>query len=280
MTTVDSHVHVWLEDSAEYPWDRSVPNLPTFSAPLDSLLEAMDGAGVDKAVLIQHSLHGYDNRYVLDCARQYPDRFCTVIKVNPLARNAPEQLRQLAETHNVQGLRLHAAANPDSTWLSSAETYPLWEMAGRLGIVIGILLDPRQLGQAHEIINRFPQVSVIIDHMGRVNVAEPPDGQRFQQLLDLAQLPNVYVKVSGFYALSKQNYPYPDTVPLVQALWQRYGRERLMWATDFPYLIHAGETYAQDKTVLRHQLPALDQDDMAWLMGKTALCLFHFGVAQ
>jgi predicted TIM-barrel fold metal-dependent hydrolase len=280
MTIVDSHAHVWPVDAADYPWDHALSNLPTFSAPLHSLLEAMDGAGVGKAVLIQHSIHGYDNRYVLDCARRHPDRFCTVIKVDPLARSAPEQLRQLAETHNVQGLRLHAAAKPDSTWLSSAETYPLWEMAGRLGIVIGILLDPRQLGQAHEIISRFPQVSVIIDHMGRANVDEPADGQRFQQLLDLAELPNVYVKVSGFYALSKQKYPYHDMVPYVRALWQRYGRERLMWATDFPYLVRAGETYAQATTVLRHHLPQLTEGDMAWLMGKTALRLFRFGLAR
>ena len=275
---IDAHAHIWLPNSPQYPWDRQLTTPPTISAPLESLLDAMQSAAVERVVLIQHSCYGYDNRYILNCARQYPDKFCTVIKVDPLSPGAADELRRLAKAHHVQGLRLQPARDPDSTWLCSPNTYRLWEAAEELGIVVGILPDPRQLPQVREMVERFPKVTVVIDHMGRLNVAEPPNGIRFQQLLDLARFPNVYVKVSGFYALSRQNFPYPDTVPYVQEILQHYGRERLMWATDFPLLL-ARESYEQATGVLHYQLPNLSDEDLALIMGKTALHLFHFGVA-
>jgi predicted TIM-barrel fold metal-dependent hydrolase len=64
--------------------------------------------------------------------------------------------------------------------------------------------------------------------------------------------------------------------PYVEALWERFGRERLMWATDFPLSVRAGEDYPQATTLLRYHLPHLSEDDQAWLMGKTALQLFRF----
>src|SRR5258708_39603695 len=94
---IDSHAHVFMPDSAEYPWDRAMSNPPTFSAPFESLIAAMGSAHVDKAVLIQHSCYGYDNRYILDCAARYPDRFCTVIKVDPLGNNSAPELQRLVE---------------------------------------------------------------------------------------------------------------------------------------------------------------------------------------
>jgi L-fuconolactonase len=275
---IDAHAHVWQPDSPQYPWDRQLTTPPTISAPLNMLLDAMQSAAVGRVVLIQHSCYGYDNRYILDCARQYPDKFCTVIKVDPLLPGAADELRRLANVHHVQGLRLQPARDPDSTWLRSPDTYPLWEAAEELGTIVGILNDPRQLPQVREMVERFPEVTVVIDHMGRLNVAEPPNGIRFQQLLDLARFPNVYVKVSGFYALSRQAFPYPDTVPYVQEIVQHFGRGRLMWATDFPLLL-AKESYEQATSILRYQLPDLSDEDLALIMGKTALRLFHFGVA-
>ncbi|MBX3065098.1 MAG: amidohydrolase family protein [Anaerolineae bacterium] len=280
MTITDAHIHIWRSNSRQFPWDRSAQIPPLSEYPVESLIDAMSRTGVDKAVLVQHSIYGYNNSYIIDCARRYPQLFSTIIKLDPLAPTSPERLRQLVEEHNIQGLRLHVANHPQPAWLASTATFAIWEMAARLQIVIGILLDPPQLSYAHEVISRFPEVRVVIDHLGRVNVDEPITGKNFQLLLELAAYPNVFVKVSGFYALSKQPFPYLDLRPYVHALQQRFSSQRLLWATDLPLLMRSGESYAQALDILHHQLPSTSEAEMEWMMGKAALQLFRFGIAR
>lgn len=275
MPIVDSHIHVFGPDSPAYPWDMNSPIKPDFSAPVENYVELMTQAGVDQAVIIQHSCHGYDNHYIIDCVRRYPGKFCAVVKVDPFAPDAGKQLRALVEEHGVRGLRLQPAVDPSSTWLSDPRTFSVWETAADLKVVIGILLDPRQLPQAADVISRFPEAPVVIDHMGRLSADSPPEAEPFQNLLRLARYPNVWVKVSAFYAFSHQPYPYPDMTPYVQQLWTTYGRERLMWATDYPLNVRAGEDYAQSRECLLTHLPKLSVDDEAWLMGRTAQELFR-----
>ncbi len=275
MPIVDSHIHVFGPDSAAYPWDPKSPIRPDFSAPVEDYVELMARAGVDQAVIIQHSCHGYDNRYIIDCVRRYPGKFCAVVKVDPFAPDAGAQLRALVEAHGVHGLRLQPAVDPAATWLNDPRTFSVWEAAADLKVVIGILLDPRQLPQAADVIRRFPEAPVVIDHMGRLSADSPPEAEPFQNLLRLARYPNVSVKVSAFYAFSRQPYPYPDMTPYVQPLWKTFGRERLMWATDYPLLVRAGENYENSRACLRYHLPELSADDQEWLMGRTASDVFR-----
>lgn len=276
MGIVDSHVHVFAADAEPYPWHPLSPIRPDVTVPVESLIATMDAAGVDHAVIIQHSCYGYDNRYILDCAKTDPARFCAVVKVHPLAPESPDVLRRLALDHGAQGLRLQTTLDPQANWLDSPDTFPLWQAAADLGMVVGILLDPPQMGQAETIIQRFPQVKVIIDHIGRVDVGQPPEHPYFQTLLGLSRFPNTYVKLSGFYALSRQPYPYLDLQPHVAALWDAFGPQRLMWATDFPLLVRAGEPYEAALNIFDHHLPSATPEEREWLMGQTALSLFRF----
>ncbi len=272
---IDSHVHVFLADSSDYPWDPHYQLRPTYDAPVEDLLIVMDEADVEKAVIVQHSCYGYDNRYIVDCSQRYPKRFCSIVKVDPLAEDAPHQLAHLAELACVVGLRLQPVAQPQSTWLADKRTFPLWEVCASTSLVIGILLDAHQLVMAEAVIRQFPSVNVIIDHMGRFPGVNSSTKEAFQHLLNLSALENVFVKVSGFYALSQEDYPYLDLSSQVEELYQAFGASRLMWASDYPLVIHAGETYAQATDILSHQLPKLTVDEQGWMMGKTALNLFR-----
>ena len=74
---VDTHVHVWSDDADRYPWHQTLAHvpIPTYPAPAENLLAAMDDAGVSHAVLVQPSVYGSDNRYLCDCLDRWPGRF-------------------------------------------------------------------------------------------------------------------------------------------------------------------------------------------------------------
>ena len=109
--------------------------------------------------------------------------------------------------------------------------------------------------------------------MGHPDVRAGIEHPDFCRLLALAGRERVYVKVSGHYALSNEPYPYRDTWPIMRALHACFGPQRMMWATDFPYILfHCG--YGRALALIRDELPFLTAEDKDWILGRTAATLW------
>jgi predicted TIM-barrel fold metal-dependent hydrolase len=81
---IDSHAHVASPDSLRFPHSTEFPRAPKFDAPVEALLQDMNVVGVERAVLIQPSLYGFDHSYLLACLREHPSRFVGVALADPL----------------------------------------------------------------------------------------------------------------------------------------------------------------------------------------------------
>lgn len=277
MEIIDSHLHVWSDDTARYPW-QPVVGMPAHKLPgsVDLLLRLQAECGVSRAVIVQPGNYGYDHSYILDCCRRHPGRFAAVCLVDPQAPDAARQLERLVRVEGCAGLRLRPLFTPDDwRWFSAPGVNSLWQAAGDLGVPISVLALPSQMEALGEMIVRFPAVKVVVDHLGRQLAAESPDYPGAKSLLQLADYGNAYVKVSALSGASAQPYPYCDAVRLVNRVYQRFGAARLLWGTDFPY-VQAKEGYQQ---ALRQvdEYTFMSQEDKEWLLGRTVRTLYSFG---
>ena len=115
---VDTHVHVFIDDRKNYPQLRdtaragSIPSVTEIGqtewpvTTTETLLAMMDEAGVDLATLVQaYFVYEYDNSYTVDTALKYPQRFASVVVLDPLDPKAPDELSRLVEQQNVAGIR-------------------------------------------------------------------------------------------------------------------------------------------------------------------------------
>ena len=93
-------------------------------------------------------------------------------------------------------------------------------------------------------------------------------------LCRLADSGQTYVKTSAFYALGAKKAPYTDLGPLIRKLRDTYGAPRLMWATDCPYQVQEGHTYADSIALIRDRLDFLGAEDKEWMLSKTAEKVF------
>ena len=84
---IDTHLHVWSGDFVRFPFANG--RTESEGAPVELLLETMESAGVHRAVIVQPIHYLYDNRYVADCLRRFPDRFAAIGLVNRQAPDAP-----------------------------------------------------------------------------------------------------------------------------------------------------------------------------------------------
>jgi L-fuconolactonase len=245
---IDAQVHVWETNHAARPWATDprqaiaglIPGTPAWRdmEPVSDagLLAAMDAEGVDGAVLVTSATHyGFDNSYALECAARSP-RLRVVGRVDPERPDAPELVAGWMDHPRTVGLRVLVVAEDERQSLRDGRYDAVFAAAQQHGVPICTY----PVGQATVIARlarRFSELPLVIDHLG---LAQPPmrgvQEDRFaglEEVLALAEYPNVTVKLSGTPTLSRQAPPFADVWPAVHRLLQAFGVERVMWGTDW-----------------------------------------------
>jgi len=121
---------------------------------------------------------------------------------------------------------------------------------------------------------QFPDTPVVIDHLARIGIGSPIRDEDVSALCDLARHPNVKVKVSAFYLMGEATPPYHDLAPFIQQVYEAFGPQRLMWATDCPYQVVPGHTYRDSIDLIQSGFEFLSDEDRDWLLRRTAEQIF------
>jgi L-fuconolactonase len=271
---VDTHVHVVSEDQQKYP-RQVTPGAPgewvqDMSAKMLLALNAQ--AGIDKTVLVQpYSAYRFDNSYTADCAAEYPGRFAGVCILDPLEDNAADSLSYWVTDREMRGLRLFTTTETEGSWLDDPRTFPIWDRAGILGIPICIMALSHQIPRVRTVLERFPNVTVALDHLAIPRVSAGPPYDTAQPLIDLVAFPNLYLKFSSvnLYGAARGKSTVRE---FFSRLLDRFGATRMMWGSNFPA---TNDRSLKDQYELaRNELSFVPEDDQNRLFGATALGLW------
>jgi predicted TIM-barrel fold metal-dependent hydrolase len=268
---IDPHVHVWKNDP-RYPWAKETTDPPKQDALPETLLELMKANGVSGTILIQVIYYRWDNSYVFDVIEKYPKSFRGVCRINPESPSAPADLARLSKKPGFAGVRLSPGPGPEGDWINGPLMEPLWNLTRNLGSTMTILTETTRLPDVAKLIGKFRDLDVVIDHMADCTIDKR---EELQKLLDLARFPNVYIKISHMWKVSKQNYPYVDTHDMVHRIYDKFGPRRLMWGTDWP-LVEDYCGYAKALSLVRDELKFLNTEDKEWILGKTIERVWFF----
>ncbi len=261
---IDSHVHVWKRDP-RYPWAKETTNPPEKDATPEMLLELMKAHGVERTVIIQVIHYRWDNSYLADVLKQYPRFFRGVARVNPEDPAAPDHLSRLVEQQGYRGVRLSPAAAASGDWIRGPLMPPLWQRCASLKVPMTILAPIVRMPDIVPLAERFPDLTIVIDHMADCPVDQP---RELEKLIALARHPKVFVKISHTWSLSRQGYPYLDAQEHVKRLYDAFGPRRLMWGTDWP-VSERHCPYPQTLAVVRDEMKFLNEEDRSWILSKT-----------
>lgn len=267
---IDTHVH--LLDPARYPFpERTEGYRPTDDelGCLANLDAVMALAGIDKAVLVQPSVYGYDNAALFDAVAAYPDRFRGIAVVPAEAA----ELRALAARPGIAGIRLNLTDFKGEAFDATRFGARL-KMAGDAGLIVQVLAPCRQLASF------LPQIDgatgpVIIDHLGSPDIAQGPEGTEFRRLLQLGRNPLIYLKLSGAFRSARDVPPWPSLRPYVSAILENFAPAQLLWGSDWPFLNHRGPSGLSYATTLEWLRGAVDAPTLG-LMRESAARLFGF----
>ncbi|MBV9238336.1 MAG: amidohydrolase [Xanthobacteraceae bacterium] len=274
---VDIHPHVVSPDTQRYPlaplggkqstWSRERPT--TYQA----LLQAMDEAGVAKAAIVQTSTaYGYDNSYVADAVTAVPSRFTGVYSIDVLTPDAVKTFDHWL-TRGCSGMRLFTTGStlPDqATWFADPKTYPFWEHASAKHIPVCMQMQQDGLPLLRQIMDRFPKVTIILDHLARVPFEDGPPYTAAAEFLELAKYSQVYLKITPFnVSPTSWGKAAPDT--FFAKLIDTFGASRMAWGSNFP---NSPGTVSEILNAARRAFSFAKASDQDWIFGKTALALY------
>lgn len=269
MTIIDAQVHIWPAHRDDRPLAPAYRQRTPYTD--DMLIADMDRAGVDAAILVPPSFDGDRNDYALQAATRHPARLAVMGRVALQA--GPSDLSAWKRQPGMLGVRLTFHRDADRPWLSDGTADWFWPQAERHGIPV-MIHAPERIEVVRGIAKRHPGLTLIYDHMAFAR--ETMDDKalaRVQELLPLAALPNMHVKVSALPCYSTQPYPYANLREPLRRVIEAFGPRRAFWGSDITR-VPAGTPYSQAVTHFTEELDFLSASDLEWTMGKgLARCL-------
>jgi predicted TIM-barrel fold metal-dependent hydrolase len=277
MNFIDIHPHIISDDEKRYPpaplfgkrsdWSQERPST------VESLIAAMDAAGVAKAAVVHSSTtYGFDNSYVVDGCSRYPKRLVAVGSVDMLADDVATTIKGWAGK-GLAGLRIFTGGSTkdfDPSELDNPKSFKAWEVLAELGLPICIQTGPVGLPYVATLARKFPAVAIILDHLGRPDVLDGPPYANAASLFEIADIPNIFMKLTPriFDDVKKGKASAETFFPKVV---EAFGAQRMAWGSNFPT---SPGTLAEILATAQAGLASLSADDQAWIFGKTAQKLY------
>ncbi len=269
---VDSHIQMYSANPLRYPLAADRPFDPA-PAPAELALMQMEQTGVDRACLVQPRPYGYDHSYLIDTLAAYPQRFVGVGRVDVTAPDAAVSLGDLMQVPGLRGIRC-ALADPESTRRTVDAGSACWQAASDLGAIVCLQMRPEAAGAAGRLAAAWPQLAIVIDHLGAVDALGHNGSAQREAILGLARQPNVWIKCSGLFHASRAGFPYLDVQPWVRDVVAAFGAGRVIWGSDFPNcLSEAG--YERQMLAIRDEQPGLSAEQRASILGGAAQHLWR-----
>ena len=225
---VDAHCHVFGPADA-FPFAPERKYTPG-DAGKEMLFALRDHLGLSRNVIVQASCHGKDNSAMIDALRAADGRARGVAVV---AHDVGDDELDQMHAAGVRGVRFNFVkrlvdATPREVFMATADRVQ------RLGWHIVVYFEAPDLADLTPFLKQLPGI-VVVDHMGRPDVTQPVDGPGFQAFANLmADMPNLWTKVSCPERLTVAGPPYDDVVPFQRHLVEHFSG-RVLWGTDWPH---------------------------------------------
>ncbi|MCE9596156.1 MAG: amidohydrolase family protein [Planctomycetes bacterium] len=277
---VDAHQHFWKVARGDYGWlTPALPALYRDFGPED-LAPLLARHGLDATILVQAAPTLAETEFLLDLAARTPFVVGVVGWVDFEARDAVATLARLAEHPKLVGVRPMIQDVADERWMLRADFEPVFRALVELDLAFDALVLPRHLAHLLRLVERHPDLRVVIDHCAKPAIR---DGARWSgfarwrdELSQLARSPRVAAKLSGLATEARDGWTVDDLAPFVEHVLAEFLPDRLMWGSDWPVVLNAGG-YSRWWDATQTLLSGRTRDEHG-LFGRNALDFYRVDV--
>ncbi len=270
---IDAHQHFWRYDAQRDGWitdEMSV--LKRDFLPADLLPELAANA-IDGSIAVQADQSEREMQFLLDLAAQHSEIAGVVGWIDLRSPNVRERLDYFSQFEKLCGFRHVVQSEPDDCFMLHPDFLRGIAALSEFDFTYDILIYPRQLPAAIEMVARFPKQPFIVDHAAKPEIKDCRISQWAGQMRSLAQNRNVYCKVSGLVTEADwRNWSARDFLPYLDLVFDAFGIDRVIFGSDWPVCLLAG-SYTRVRQLLVDYTADFSAADKAKIFGANAV---HF----
>lgn len=289
---IDAHSHLWLrqdtswngmkikttENGKSFFLTEEVQMLPPFMIDgrnsAEVFLANMDYAQVSGAVVVQELIDGFQNDYLEEVKKKYPERFFVCGMFDFFNGSPIEQVGNLYE-RGFRGIAIpgHRLILDDRRiYLNTPEMMEMFKLMEEKGMILSICLaeNLQQMDEIKEVIAECPNLKIAIGHFGMVTQLG------WKEQIMLARNKNVYIESGGItWLFNSEYYPFPNAVKAIRKAIDWVGVEKLMWGSDYPRTITAITYKMSYDFIIKSDM--LNEREKALFLGENAQLFYGFG---
>lgn len=266
---IDAHQHFWKYDRERHDWideDMKIIRRDFLPNDLYPLLEETKIAGT---VAVQADESWRETEYLLALASQYPWIKAVVGWVDLGNPKLGDYLDMSSESTKLKGFReVLQSKTPD--YMLRPEFIKGIHQLGKRGYTYDILLFPKHMDASLELISNCPDQLFVIDHLAKPSIKTGEWKEWRKKMALLAERELVYCKMSGMITEADlKKWTYTDILPYMEIALELFGPKKLMFGSDWPVCLVAGE-YTRVWEAVDRFTDALSKQEKEKVLGETA----------
>lgn len=271
---IDSHVHFWKYSPAEYPWiDSSMEVLRKNYLP-QHIEPVFRNNHVDGCIAVQAATDEVETRFLAELASANPIVKGVVGWTDLRAPDAAKILSEFKDYPSIKGIRHIVQSEPDDFLYDEKFRNGLTLLAD-FGYTYDILIYPRQLRAAIDLVASFPQITFILDHCAKPAIRDREIASWTKEIRELAAHNHVSCKLSGLLTEARwKEWSPSDFYPYFDVLFEAFGPSRLLFGSDWPVMLLSG-LYVQWKSMLEKYMENMLPEDRERVFGLNARNIYN-----
>jgi L-fuconolactonase len=271
---IDAHQHFWNYDPVRDAWITDAMSVLKRDFSPSDLVPELDGCGIDRTIAVQADQSGTETQFLLDVAEK-TDRVAGVVGWLDLRSPAlEERLRHFSRFKKLRGLRHIAQAEPDDGFLARPEFVRGVSQLKDFGLTYDILIYPKQLPAAIELVSKLPEQKFVVDHLGKPEIKTGNIAEWAANIREIAASRNVYCKLSGMVTEARWRAWEPaDFEPYLDVVFEAFGSHRLIFGSDWPVCLTVA-TYTQVKDIVESYVHRHARDHHDAIFGDNASAFY------
>ena len=270
MSRIDAHQHFWKYNPQDYGWigpEMAVlkaDHLPEDLAPL------LSSAGIHGTVAVQARQTLEETAWLLELADRHPLIWGVVGWIDLCGPDLQSQLERFSAYPRFRGVRHVVQDEPDDEFMVRPDFVQGLGALRPFGLTYDILVFPRHLPVACQVVSQFPDQPFVLDHIAKPPIKERQIEPWASDIRNLAAYPNVCCKISGMVTEADWRRWQPaDLHPYLDIVFEAFGSRRIMFGSDWPVCTVAG-AYADVVGVVLDYVDSLSADEQSAVWGETA----------
>jgi len=269
---IDAHQHYWKLERGDYDWLTSdLANLYRDFMP-DDLRPLLTANGVVGTIAVQAAATEAETLFLLELAKTNPTILGVVGWVDMEVPDAIARIDHLLDIGGglLKGFRPMIQDIEDIDWILKPSLDPIFKALEERDLVFDALVLPKHLRNLEARLIKHPNLRVVIDHAGKPPIAQRSRSGWIAAMKRLAQLPNVYCKLSGLVTEADNEWREADIQPYINDIFKLFSPQRVIWGSDWPVL-NIASNYDVWFDLARRNCESFDASARDGVFGKTAV---------